>query len=79
MSKKIYHNLSGQPYTIKYEKPGPKPCGYKAVLVDLPVDDITKLKSLSAEFGGYVSVNQIIRDAVRAHLAGLVYTNPVNT
>ena len=63
---------------VKKQTPGPKPCGYQVVLVDLPVDDLARLKSLSAEFGGYVSVNQIIRDAVRVHLDGLVYTNPLN-
>lgn len=76
---RIYKNVYGQPYKIKRQKPGPKPQGLKAVLVDLPVDDIARLKSLSAEFGGYVSVNQLIRDAVRAHLDGLVYINPVIT
>lgn len=77
--KRIYKNANGDLYTIKYKKPGPKPCGYQAVLVDLPVEDVARLKAHAAEFGRYMSVNQLIRSAVRAYLDGLVYINPVNT
>lgn len=77
--ERIYKNVNGQPYKIKRQKPGPKPCGYKAVLVNFPVDDLAKLKARSAEFGKYVSVSELIRDAVKQYLDGLAYANPLNT
>ena len=78
--ERIYKTINGQLYKIKRQKPGPKPNGYKAVLVDLPVEHIAALKARKAECGGYLSVNEQIRMAVRAYLLdGLVYINRLNT
>ena len=72
--KSIITTRDGNTYTRQW-KPGPKPRGYVSVLVDIPIEHLAVMRYRRDECGGLLSVNQQIRDAIRGHLCGLVYTS----
>lgn len=61
--------------SLRTWKPGPKPQGYVKILVNIPVEYLAVMKYKNEQCGGLNPVSQQIRDAIRGHLCGLIYTS----
>jgi len=69
----IHKTISGKLYRIKAKKPGPKPRGFEKFLVRLETADLAILRERSQALGGYVSVNEMIREAVKEYIRTHIY------
>lgn len=72
---KIKTTATGEKYRKSWT-PGPKPKGYRKILVRIPEVYVLLMEIENEKCGGMLSVNEQIRRAVRARLlGGWVYTH----
>ena len=72
MASRVVTDVNGDKH-LRQWRPGPKPQGFVRVLVDIPAEHLAEMQYRRDQYGGKLSVNQQIRDAIRGHLCGLVY------
>lgn len=73
---KIVTTATGEKFRKSWT-PGPKPKGYRKILVRIPEAHAVLMEIENEKCGGMLSVNEQIRRAIRARLlGGLVYISP---
>ncbi len=73
MMAHIHRTITGKLYRTRVNKPGPKPRGFEKFLVRLDGTDLAILREHSQALGGYVSVNQMISEAVTEYIRTRIY------
>lgn len=60
-------------------KTGPPSCGYTKRLFSIPPEDLAVLQFQSEETGGTISVNELVRRAIKMYITAGILCEPIYT